>query len=54
MADLISNVTTVFTAAVGWMGTVATTVTSTPVLLLGVVTGFVGLGIGMFKRLLSV
>ena len=54
MADLISNFTTVFTAAIGWVGTVATTVTSTPILLLGVVVGFVGLGVGLFKRLLSV
>ncbi len=54
MADIITAITTIFTAAMGWMGTVATTVTSTPILLLGVVIGFVGLGVGLFKRLLRV
>jgi hypothetical protein len=54
MADLISAITTVFTAAIGWVGTVATTVASTPILLLACVgIPLCGLGIGMFKRLLS-
>lgn len=54
MADIITTITTLFTAAMGWMGTVATTVAETPLLLLGVVIGFVGIGVGLFKRLLRV
>lgn len=54
MADFITTITTLFTAAMGWMGTVATTVAETPLLLLGVVIGFVGIGVGLFKRLLRV
>ena len=54
MADLITAVTSVFTAAIGWTGTVASTVASTPILLLAVVgVPLVGMGVGLFKRLLS-
>lgn len=54
MASLLTAVTDVFTAAVGWCATVGTTITSTPVLLLFAVgVPLCGLGVGMFKRLLS-
>lgn len=54
MDALITTVTTVFTAAIGWVSTVAGTIVETPVLLLYcVAVPLVGLGIGMFKRLLS-
>lgn len=54
MAALLTSVTDVFTAAIGWVGTVGTTITSTPVLLLFAVgVPLCGLGVGMFKRLLS-
>lgn len=54
MADIITAITTVFTAAIGWVGTVASTVTSTPILLFFCILGVVGLGIGLFRRLISV
>lgn len=54
MATVISSITEVFTAAVGWVGTVAETVAGEPLLLIGVVVSFVGLGIGLFSRLLRV
>ena len=54
MATLISIITEVFTAAVGWVGTVATTVAGNPLLLIGVVIGFIGIGVGLFSRLLRV
>ena len=54
MADMISAVTTVFTAAIGWVGTVASTIAGQPILLLACVgIPLCGLGVGMFKRLLS-
>ena len=54
MATLIGNVGEVFTAAIGWVGDVAETITTEPVLLLACVAiPLCGLGIGMFKRLLS-
>ena len=54
MATVISSITEVFTAAVGWVGKVAETVAAEPLLLIGVVVSFVGLGIGLFSRLLRV
>lgn len=54
MATLLSTITDVFTAAIGWVGTVAETVASNPLLLVGVVIGFIGLGISLFSRLLHV
>lgn len=54
MATLLSTITDVFTAAIGWVGTVAETVAANPLLLVGVVIGFIGLGIGLFSRLLRV
>lgn len=54
MSTLLTSVTTVFTSAVGWVSTVATTITDTDVLLLFcVAVPLCGLGVGMFKRLLS-
>lgn len=54
VASIISVISEVFTAAIGWVGTVAETITGNPLLLIGVVVGFVGLGVGLFKRLLHV
>lgn len=54
MDALITSISTVFTAAIGWVGTVASTITTEPVLLLSCVgIPLCGLGVGMFKRLLS-
>lgn len=53
MTELLAAVTSVFTSAVGWVGTVATTITEQPVLLLFcVAVPLCGLGVGMFSRLL--
>lgn len=54
MTALLSTITEVFTAAVGWVGTVAQTVASEPLMLVGVVLGFIGVGITLFSRLLRV
>ena len=54
METVISTIGTVFKGAMGWAGDVASTVTGTPLLLFGVVLSFVGVGIGLFKRLLNV
>ena len=54
ISGILSTVGSVFTSAIGWVQTVATTVTDTPILLLFAVLGLVGLGVSMFKRLISV
>jgi len=54
ISTLIDNITTVFTAAIGWVGDVAETIAGQPILLLACVgIPLCGLGVGMFKRLLS-
>lgn len=53
MAALITAAGDVFTAAIGWVGDVATTITGQPMLLLFcVAVPLCGIGVGMFKRLL--
>jgi len=52
MATLLSTIGEVFTAAIGWIGTIAGVVTSTPIFLIGVVIVFIGVGIGLVSRLL--
>lgn len=54
MSTLIESVGTVFTSAIGWVGEVAGTIVGEPILLLACVgIPLCGLGVGMFKRLLS-
>lgn len=54
VATLIGSVSTVFTAAIGWVGDVAATIAGQPILMLTCVgIPLCGLGVGMFKRLLS-
>lgn len=54
MTEIIAAITSIFTAAIGWVGTVASTIAAQPILLLACVgVPLCGLGVGMFKRLLS-
>lgn len=54
VATLLTSVGTVFTEAIGWVGDVAATIAGQPILLLACVgIPLCGLGVGMFKRLLS-
>lgn len=54
MTELIASITSVFTAAIGWIGTTASTIAAQPILLLACVgVPLCGLGVGLFKRLLS-
>lgn len=53
MSALLTDVGTVFTQVISWAGTVGTTITGTPVLLLYcVAVPLCGIGVGMFSRLL--
>jgi len=54
MTAILASVTEIFTAAIGWVGDVGTAVTAEPILLLYVVVPLVGLGVGLFRRLLNV
>lgn len=54
MADIISATNLVFSMGVGQVSNVATTITSTPLLLLACVCGIAFIGVTLFKRLISV
>ena len=54
MSALLTTITSVFTAAVGWVGTVASTIAGEPLLLIGCVMGFIGVGVGLFRRMFNV
>lgn len=54
MADIVAAVTSLFTGAMTWAGTVGSTVASTPLLLTFVVVPLVGLGVGLFHRLINI
>ena len=54
MATLLSTIGQVFEAAVGWMSSVGEIVASTPLVLIPIVFGFIGVGISLFSRLLRV
>ena len=49
----ISGIDALVVAAIGWVGTVGSTVVSTPILLIFTTLPLVGLGVGLFKRLTS-
>lgn len=53
MASIISSVTSLVTAAFGWVTTAVSTITATgnELLLMAVILPFVGLGIGLLRRL---
>lgn len=53
MAALLTSVGDIFTAAIGWVSDVATTITNTPILLAFTLLPLVGLGVGVFHRLLG-
>lgn len=54
MTEILATIGSVFTAAIGWAGKVGETVVGTPLLLLFCSIPLVGLGVGLFKRLLNV
>lgn len=56
MSSLLTNIGSIITAAFGWVTQAVTTITASgnELLLLSCVISFVGLGISLLKRLLSV
>lgn len=52
METLIGNITSLVTAAVSWIGQYVTAITANPLLLIFVVTAFVGLGVGLISRII--
>lgn len=54
VASLLTDVGNVFNSAIGMVGKVATTITSNPLLLVFAIVPLCGIGVGFFKRLISV
>lgn len=54
VATLVDDAGNIVTTALGWVGNVVTTVTGNPLILLFVILPLVGLGIGLFRRLINV
>lgn len=54
LAEIVAQVGSVFTAGIGWVSDVASTVVGNPIILLFCVIPLVGLGVGLFKRLINV
>lgn len=52
MATLVGDVGSIVTAAVGWIGQFTTAITSNPLIEMFVITSFVGLGVGLIRRLI--
>lgn len=55
MNALITSITSIVTAAFGWVTTAVSTITATgnELLLMAVVVPFVGLGVGLLRRLIG-
>lgn len=54
LEGIVSNITTLFSGGMSMAGTVGTTVTSNALLLTFVLVPIVGLGVGLFKRLINI
>lgn len=54
IGSLMTDVASVFTSAIGMVGKVATTITGNPLLLVFAIVPLCGIGVGFFKRLISV
>lgn len=54
IATIVGNVTTLVTETIKWVGSFVGAITSNPLLLMFVIVAFVGLGVGLIKRLVRV
>ena len=54
VSTIVTNVTTLVTEAVKWVGSFIAVITSNPLILTFVIVSFVGLGVGLIKRLVKV
>lgn len=54
VAAIVGNVSTFVTESVKWVGSFVGAITSNPLILTFVIVAFVGLGVGLIKRLVRV
>lgn len=51
IAAIVANIGTIVTESVKWVGSFVGVITGNPLILMFVIVGFVGLGVGLIKRL---
>lgn len=54
LGTFLENATLVFGEAIDWVGSVATTIVGQPILLAFAAVPLVGVGVGLFKRMINV
>lgn len=52
VSSILTEVTAIVTSAITWIGQFATAITSNPIILMFVVVSFVGLGVGLIRRMI--
>lgn len=52
ISTILASVTELVTTAISWVGSFVGAITSNPLILMFVIVAFVGLGIGLVKRLI--
>lgn len=52
MDAIVTDIGKLVTAGIGWISQFVTTISGSPLLLLFVITPFVGLGIGLIRRII--
>ena len=54
ISTLVGDVSTMFTAAMGWAADVGEAIAGNPLLLMFCIIPVVGLGVGLFRRMLGI
>lgn len=54
VATIVAAIGDIFTEAISWVTAVGTAITGNPLLLFFVLLSCVGLGVGLFKRLINI
>ena len=54
ISTILGDITAVFEQAISWAGEVGTTIVETPLLMVFVAVPLVGLGVGLFRRLINI
>jgi len=53
MASILTDIGSIVTAAVSWMGSIVTFITANPLVELCVIVSFVGLCVGLLRRVMG-
>lgn len=53
LSTILTNIGSIVTSAVTWMGSIVTFITANPLVELFVLVSFVGLGVGLLRRVIG-